>query len=131
MALLRRVLYLHALVAAVAGAALVVAPRPLLSVLGQPPYPDYAWVRLAGVGAITLALLAVLVGHRAQELWWWSWAFVLGSAGTAAVLTLHAAFGLPPGAAAWGWWVSAVGAWALAAGLLWGLARAGGERPVV
>lgn len=130
MALLRRVLYLHALVAALVGFALVAAPRPVLSALGQPPYPDYAWVRLAGVGAFTTALFAVLVAHRAEELWWWSWAFVLGTAAAAAVLTLHAAFGLPPGAAAWGWWIGAVAAWALAAGLLWGLARAGVERPV-
>ncbi|MGH2725151.1 MAG: hypothetical protein ACRDI0_13030 [Actinomycetota bacterium] len=130
MSLLRRVLYLQALTSAVVAVALIGFPRFLLvSVLAQPEYPDYAWVRLAGVGALSLALVMVLVGHRAEDLWWWAWAFVVGTAGSAAVLTLHAAFGLPPGAAAWAWWIAAVGTWGFAGALLWGISRAGLEPP--
>lgn len=128
--LLRRVLYLQALVSAVTAVALLAFPRFLLvSVLGQPEYVDYAWVRLTGAASVSLALLMVLVGHRAEELWWWSWAFVAGTVAGAAVVTLHAAFGLPPGAAAWGWWTAAVLTWGFAGALVIGLARAGVERP--
>lgn len=49
--------------------------------------------------------------------------------GTAAVTTLHAAFGLPSGAEVWPWMVVAGLSWAIAFGLLWGIARAGVERP--
>ena len=118
--MLRRVLYLQALVSAVAAVALIALPRFLVvSVLGQPDYPDYAWVRLTGVASLSLSLLMVLVGHRAEDLWWWSWAFVVGTAAGAAVVTLHAAFGLPPGAAAWGF----------AGALVIGISRAAMDRP--
>jgi hypothetical protein len=131
MSQLRRVLYLQALASTVSAVALIGFPRFLLvTLLAQPEYPDYAWVRLLGVAALSLALLMVLVAHRAEDLWWWSWAFVVGTAGAAAVLTLHAAFGLPAGAAAWAWWIAAVVAWGFGAALVWGLSRAGLERPV-
>lgn len=130
MALLRRVLYLYALFGAVLGVALVTFPRFLLvDLLGQLVYPDYAWVRLVGTHTLGLSLLGVLVGHRVEELWWWCWAFVAVAIGTAAVTTLHAAFGLPSGAEVWPWMVVAVLSWVIAFGLLWGIARAGVERP--
>lgn len=130
MALLRRVLYLDALLSAAGGVALVAVPRFLLeTVFDQPPPTDLAWLRLTGVAGFTLALLMVLVGHRVEELWWWCWAFVVLQAGTAAVATLHAAFGLSEGAAGWPWWVLGVGSWAFAGAFLWGIARAGVDAP--
>jgi hypothetical protein len=127
-AVLRRVLYLDALVSAVVGLGLIAAPVWVFeTLLGQPPALDVAIHRLAGVASITLALLMVLVAHRVEELWWWSWAFVGLEVGAAAVGTLHAAFGLPGGAAAWPWWTLGVLSWAFAGAFLWGIARAGGE----
>ena len=130
MAILRRALYLDALVAGVVGLALAAAPRAVVErMLAQAAVGDDAWLRLAGVASMTLALLMVLVGHRAEELWWWAWAFVVLEAGTASVATLHALLGLPAGSAAWPWWVLAAGSWAFAFAFLWGLARADSERP--
>lgn len=130
MCLLRRTLYLDAFVCAVVGAVLVVAPRFLLvTVLGQPEHPDQAPLSLLGVATLTLSLLMVLIGHRVEELWWWCWAFVVLEGGTAAVATLHAAFGIPAGADAWPWWALGLGSWAFAFAFLWGLARAGTEAP--
>jgi hypothetical protein len=129
-ATLRRVLNLDALVSAVVGLALAVAPSWLLEdLLGQPPALDTAIHRLTGVALLTLALLMVLVAHRIEELWWWCWAFVVFEAGTALVTTLHGLFGLPTEAAAWPWWVLAAGSWAFAGAFLWGIARAGVEAP--
>jgi hypothetical protein len=130
-AFLRRVLYLDALTLAVAGLALVATPRfTLEDVLSQPSVPDDAFLRVLGVCMVTLAMVMVLVGHRVAELWWWCWAFVALEGGTASVATLHAAFGLPGGTAAWPWWALAVGSWAFAGAFLWGLARAGVEAPL-
>ena len=130
MDLLRRVLYLTALESIVVGITLVAIPRLLLAgLLGQPEYSDYAWVRLLGVADVGLALLAVLVAQRIEELWWWSWAFVIQVGGQAVVVTLHAAFGLPAAASAWPWWVLAGLFWAIAGGLLWGIGRAGTDAP--
>jgi uncharacterized membrane protein YeiH len=125
---LRRALYIDALISAVVGSVLAAVPGTFLDLLGQPHPPDWAWLRLLGVAAITLALLMVLVGHRVEELWWWSWAFVVLEAGAAAVGTLNAAFSLAPGAEAWPWWTFAVLSWAFAGWILWGLARSGVER---
>lgn len=129
MSLLRRVLYVQALVSATAAVALVAVPGVLLEVLGQPASVDAAWLRLLGVDGLALALLMVLVGHRAEDLWWWSWAFVILDVGGAAVAGLHAAVGLPMGAAAWPWWAGAVAALALAGALVLGLGRAAAESP--
>ena len=132
MVILRRVLYLDASLCAVAGIAVAAFPRYLITGLfGQPGYPDYAVARLLGVSLFTLALLMVLVAQRIEELWWWSWAFVILEFGGAAGSSGHAAFGLLEGAAAWPWWLLAGVSWALCFGFLWGLARAGAERPVV
>jgi hypothetical protein len=132
MTLLRRVLYLQALVWSALGLALALAPRfVLVTILGQPRYTEYAWVRLGGVMSFTLALLMVMVAHRAEQLWWWSWAFALMAAATAVIVTLNAAFGLPPDASAWMWWVFAAVTWGFAIALAWGLGRAGLEHPPV
>jgi hypothetical protein len=129
-AILRRVLYLDASITALAGVALASAPGWVFeTILGQPPALDTAIHRLAGVASISLALLMVLVGHRVEEIWWWCWAFVVLEGGAAAVATLHAAFGLPDGAAAWPWWTLGVASWAFAGVFLWGIARAAEEAP--
>jgi hypothetical protein len=130
-AILRRVLYIDALGSSVVGLAVAALPHWVVTTLfGQPEYPDYAVARLFGVCLFTLALLMVLVAQQIEELWWWSWAFVILEFGGAAVSTVHAAFGVPQGAAAWPWWFLAGGSWALCLGFLWGLARAGTERPI-
>ncbi|MGH2682632.1 MAG: hypothetical protein ACRDIX_05310 [Actinomycetota bacterium] len=132
MNVLRRVLYLQAGVSAALGIPLVVAPRlVLVNLLQQPAYPDYSWARITGIGAFAMALLMVLVAHHAEQTWWWSWAFVVLRAGEGLVATLNALFGLPDGAAAWPWWAFAGLSWAFVAGLVYGLARAGVERPPV
>jgi hypothetical protein len=129
---LKRVLYLAALAWGVAGVLLTAAPNFLLVTLfGQPVYEDYAWVRIGGIDALALALLAILVAHHLEQAWWWTWAFVLVAAGEAMVATLNALFGAPPGAGLWLWWLFAVVQWTFAAGFLYGLARAGVERPPV
>jgi hypothetical protein len=129
---LRRVLYLTALIWGVAGVLLIAVPRFLLvTVFAQPVYVDYAWVRIGGIDAVALALLAVLVAHHVEQAWWWSWAFVVVAAGEALVATLNALFGAPPGAGLWLWWLFAGGQWALAAGMVYGIGRAGAERPPV
>jgi hypothetical protein len=126
--LLRRVLYLDALVTSVVGLALIAAPAwAFETLLGQPAALDTAIHRLAGVASFTLALLMVLVAHRVEELWWWCWAFVVLEVGAAAVATLHAGFGLPDSAEAWPWWAVGILSWAFAGAFLWGIARAGAE----
>lgn len=130
MSLLRRVLYLDALLNALLAAGLIVLPRfVLVDLFSQPVYPDYAFVQVFGVAALTLALVEVLVAHRVEELWWWCWVFVLFEAGRAAILTLHVLFGLPEGAGALMWWLGAGVRWAVAFGLVLGIGRAATEAP--
>jgi hypothetical protein len=126
MALLRRVLYIDALLSALSAAVIIPAPGWLLRLLDQ-PVSDEAWLRLLGIALLSLAALMVLVGHRVEELWWWCWAFVILEAGAAAVATFHVVLGLPGGAEAWPWWLMAGISWAFAGGFLWGIARAGTE----
>jgi hypothetical protein len=129
-AFLRRVLYLDALRSGVAGLALLSVPRFwLVDLFDQPAYPDYALVRILGFALLSLALLMVLVGHRVEEVWWWSWAFVALELGRAVVTTLHALFGLSAQTGALLWWLVAAVSWVFVAGYVWGLARAGSEAP--
>jgi hypothetical protein len=119
---LRRALYLQAALWAIAGITVAAAPRfVLVSLFGQPEPAEPAWLRILGLQAFGLALLMVLVGHRARELWWWSWAFALTTVGTAVVAILHAAFGLAPGQSATLWWVFSGLSATLALALLYGL----------
>jgi hypothetical protein len=119
---LRRALYLEAAVWAIAGAALAATPRfVLVGVFGQPEPAEPAWFRVIGLQAFGLALLMVLVGHRARELWWWSWAFALTTVGMAVVAVLHAAFGLAPGQSGALWWTFAGVSAVFALALLYGL----------
>lgn len=127
---LRRVLYLEAGVWAVAGAAIAVAPRfVLVTVFDQPPQGEFAWLRLYGVQAVGLAMLMVLVAHRIEQLWWWSWAFALVTAGTAGIVVLNAAFGLGPTQSSVLWWLFALVTLAFAFALLYGLFVSSREQP--
>lgn len=129
---LRRALYLQAGVWAVGGMGLLIAPRFLLvSLFGQPTYPDYAWFRLLGIEQLGLAMVMVLVGHRVRELWWWSWAFALVTVGVAAVLLLNAAFGLEAGESGGLWWALSAITVGLALNLLYGLLATSQENPIL
>lgn len=132
MAFLRRTLYLQALVWAVVGVALVALPKLLLeNLFDQLPLDDYAWVRIVGLQAFGLAMLMVLVAHRIDEVWWWSWAFAIPTGLSAVTALLNAAFGLRDGSSAVLWWLFGAVALAFTAQLLYGLLRAGQERPIV
>ncbi len=99
MDLLKRVLIIEAGVWAVCGLAIAVAPRfVLVTMFDLPPLPDQGYVRIAGVFAFSLSLLMVLVARRLETLWWFAWAFVIATAGSAIVAALNALFGLPDGA---------------------------------
>ena len=130
MNILRRVLYLEAGVWAVAGAALALVPRfVLVTLFDQPPQGEFAWLRLDGIQTVGLAMLMVLVAHRIEQLWWWSWAFALVTAATAALVVLNAAFGLAPGQSGVLWWVFGVVALAFSFALLYGLFASSKEQP--
>ena len=130
MDLLRRVLTIQAVVWAACGAAIAVAPSfVLVTMFDLPALPDTGYVRIAGIFSFSLSLLMVLVARRLQELWWFAWAFVLATAGSAIVAALNALFGLPDGVSPLLWWVFAVVSGAFTFGLLAGLAKTGTERP--
>jgi hypothetical protein len=130
--LLRRVLSIQAVVWAVCGAAIAVAPGFVLhTMFDMTPLGDSGYVRIAGIFAFSLALLMVLVARRLADLWWFAWAFVIASAGSALVAALNALFGVPEGSAALLWWLFAAASTVFTFGLLAGLARSGTERPPV
>lgn len=123
---------LQALVWAACGIAIAIAPRfVLVTVFDLPPLPDQGYVRIAGVFAFSLSLLMVLVARRLESLWWFAWAFVLATAGSAIIAALDALFGLPEGVSPILWWVFAAVSTAFTVGLLAGLAKTGTERPPV
>ena len=127
---LRRTLYLGAAFMALGGLFLTIAPRFfLVVVLGQIELPDYVPPRLAGVGALVGAMLMVLVAHKIEDVWWWSWAFVIGAVGFALISLLRAIFG-PSGASVLPWWLLAAASAAFGASLVWGLYLASQERPL-
>jgi hypothetical protein len=128
---LRRTLYLQAAVWAAAGLAIAVAPRfVLVTLFDQPQSREYAWLRLFGVQAVALAMLMVLVAHRIEELWWWSWTFAFMTAITTAVVLLNAAFGVSAGQSSLLWWLFSVVALAFSLALLYGLFVASREQPL-
>jgi hypothetical protein len=130
--LLRRVLYWAAALWMVAGVALVLAPGWLVEdVFHQPAVGDAAWLRAAGVMAIALALLMVLLAHHLDEVWWWTWTFVVLEAGTAAVFLLHALVSVPKEAPAWPWWLLGLANGLFAAFEVAGLAQVGVKRSPV
>ena len=121
---------LEAVLWAACGVAITAAPRfVLVTVFDLPELPDQGYVRIAGVFGFSLSLLMVLVARRLETLWWFAWAFVLATAGSAMVAALNAAFGLPDEASPLLWWVFAAVSTAFTVGLLAGLAKTGTERP--
>ena len=132
MAFLRQVLRWQAVLWAVFGLVLVVAPSALVEgLLDQGPVGEDAWLRALGVASIVLAAQMVLVGRRIEDLWWWSWSFVLLELGTAVVFALNALFGVPDGAGAWPWWALAGASSAFLVLDVTALAKAGTERSPV
>lgn len=131
MKLLRRVLYWEAAVWAASGAALALFPVWILQrVFDQPELPEYAWVRMAAILLIGMALLMVVLAHHIEDTWWWSWAFVLVGGGIAVLTGLNAAIGTPSGSPSLFWWIVAVVTGVFTVGLLAGLAKAGTERGI-
>lgn len=132
MSLLRRTLYAMAAVWAGSGVALVAVPRwVLVDLFDQVPYPDYAFVRVAGVVSFCMALLMVITAQRLEEMWTFTWAFVFAAAGTSIVAFANAAWGAPEGSSRGLWWLFGAASVAFTAGLLAGLAKTGTERPPV
>jgi hypothetical protein len=131
MSFLRSILRLQAIMWAVSGLALATFPGAVSeSLLDQAP-SETAWLRLLGICAVVLAAQMVLVARRLEDLWWWSWSFVILEAGVVLIAVLYAAVGLPDGAASWGWWLLAASGAALGVGDVVGLARTGTERSPV
>jgi hypothetical protein len=127
--LLRTILRWQAAFWAIVGVGLLAAPGwTIETLLRQPPLGEDAWLRAAGVMAVALAAQMVLVGHRVEELWWWSWTFVLLEVGTALVFLSNAAVGLPENAPAWPWWVLGLLNAGFASIQTAALAKAGTER---
>jgi peptidoglycan/LPS O-acetylase OafA/YrhL len=130
--LLRRVLVWQATLWAGFGLVLLIAPGWVIeTVFDQPPLGEEAWLRVAGVMAIALGGVMVLVSHRVEDLWWWAWTFVLLEVGSSVVLVLNALVGVPEGAASWPWWLLAGVNAGFALIELSALARIGTERPPV
>ncbi len=120
---------IQAAVWAACGLALAVAPRfVLVTIFDLPPLPDDGYVRIAGICSFSLALLMVVIARRLDEIWWFAWAFVFAAAGTAVVAAFEAV--LAEGSAML-WWLFAAVSLAFTVGLLAGLAKTGGERPVI
>ena len=130
MKLLRAVLYVDAAVWTVTGLLLGLVPVWLLEdVFDQRPLGEYAWVRMAAILGITIAMLMFMVAHRIETLWWFAWAFVLAEGGLTLLCVLNALLGLPEGSDALLWWLFAGVSAAFAAALVLGLGRTGLERP--
>ncbi|MEX0990829.1 MAG: hypothetical protein WD004_00970 [Actinomycetota bacterium] len=128
MTLLRRVLYLLAALWAITGLVLAIVPGLALSIAGATVQPERVWMRLLGIVLVTLAMLAVLMAQKIEEVWWWAWAFVVEKAAITSFAILKAAL-FPTDAAPWFWWAIAAANLALTGALLWALGRAGREQP--
>ncbi|MEX0834341.1 MAG: hypothetical protein WD276_10790 [Actinomycetota bacterium] len=132
MKLLRTVLYVNAVVTTAVGVILVLVPSFVLNTLFDlNPYPENAWVRIAGIEAVGLAMIMVLVAQSVEKLYWWAWAFLFVDVAMATLITFKVIAGLGAGAGSKLWWLLGGGATLLAAGLLVGLGKAGRETPAV
>ena len=98
--------------------------------VGQPERGETAWIRLLGVQTFGLALVMVLVAHRVEELWWWSWAFAFTDVAVMGIVVLNLAFGLAPGQSAAVWWVASLVAVGFALWMLYALWITSRERPI-
>lgn len=130
---LRRALYVQGGLFLVAGLVLASIPATVVGhVFGEalPQSGVQAWIRLSGLQAIALAMLMVMVGHRVEELWWWAWAFAIGTFSMASVVVLNAAFGLSATESSVAWWLFALILIALTSAMLYGLSVSSRERPL-
>jgi hypothetical protein len=131
MATLKRALYLQAAVWGMVGLSLAIAPKLLVvNLLGQPPFYDYAWLRILGLQTFGLAMLMVLAAHRIDELWWWAWAFELINVALVVVVVVNTVLGRAADESAGLWWAFSLVSLAAAFGLLYGLFVASRERPL-
>jgi hypothetical protein len=127
--LLRTTLYLDALVWTATGLLLGLAPVwTLETVFDQAPLVEYAWVRMAAILGIGMAMLMVIVAQRIETLWWFAWAFVITEGALTVLAVLNATLGLPEGSSALFWWLFAGVSAAFTLALLAGLAKTGLER---
>jgi hypothetical protein len=130
MHLLKRILYWEAAAWGAAGVLLAVAPRFVLGTLmHQLQLTDYAWIRFAGIQAVGLAMLMVLVGQSVQDRWWWAWAFAVVTAAMATVSALNATVSVPSHTSPTPWWVLTLALLAMVGVLLLAVGRAGIESP--
>ena len=91
--------------------------------------PNLTWIRLVGLQAIMTGLMQVIIGHRVESLWWFSWTFVFGAVASLVVFGAHLLAGLGPSEPALPWAALTIFAAVGVIGLLYGLARAGLEKP--
>ena len=127
MNLLRVTLRWQALVWAVTGAGVLVAPGWVVEgLLDQPPIGEDAWLRAAGATAIAMAAQMVLVSRRVEDLWWWAWSFALLEVALTVVFATEALVGTE--AASWPLWTMAAVSAGFAALDLAAIARTGTER---
>ena len=130
MTFLRQVLRWQAIASALVGLALLVAPGPVVDgLMDQPPTPQ-VWVRTVGIASIVLAAQMVLVGRKLEDLWWWTWSFVVLE-GLVALVSVATAIAGVDGGAEWPWWVATAIALGFGALDVGGLAKAGTERSPV
>jgi branched-chain amino acid aminotransferase len=93
--------------------------------------PDLSASILPGITRDSLIQIAQDLGHRVEELWWWSWGFALVSVGVTAVVLLFAAVGVHdthPGGPFW--WSFGVVDLMLSLSLLYGLFVSSREQPL-
>lgn len=127
MKLLRTTLYLQALVALLTGLLLVALPGLFISILGLASPPERIFMRMEGAQAIVLAMLMVMVAQKADDHWWWAWAFVFGDIAVAGLCLIKAGFSATPGPV-WPWWGIGLAHAAFAGVLLYAMAIIGTER---
>jgi hypothetical protein len=128
---LKRVLYAEAALWAAIGLVLAVIPRPVVvGLFGSRAGGALVWHRFLGANVFGLALVMVLVAHRIQEVWWWSWAFAFSSVASAIAALLHSAFGLGSAESRGAWWTASSVLVAFAFGLLYGIFVASREQPL-
>jgi hypothetical protein len=131
MTLLKRVLRWGAGLTVASGVGLALFPSPILhQIFEQNHISEYAWVRVAGLEGVGLGMLMVLVAHHIEELWWFSWAFVITSGSIAVYAALKAFFAVPADSSALLWWLIAGLEGVFTALLLIGLTMTGLEKPV-
>jgi hypothetical protein len=128
--LLRSVLYTQAGLWVFSGLSLAIVPRFVVDgVFDNQAIDDCGLIQILGVVAVGMAMLMVLVAQRLDDVWWWSWAFIITTAAVATVAGFHAVFGPLTGRAQLMFWLIAGTNAIIAAGLLVGIGRAAQEKP--